>query len=100
MQISDRSIAVRQGRSGAGFEALADADGVVAWRIDRAVALPVTPGEGFRSHNCLGEGVLAPDGSVSVPYDTTYPSEEAWMMAMGREAEKWREDKVKAKAEA
>jgi hypothetical protein len=38
---------------------------VVAWRIDGVTALPVTPdSEEEKSSNCIGSGVLMPDGRV------------------------------------
>ena len=52
---------------------------VVAWRIDDDRAIPVTPRED--EFGCC-DMVLAPDGSVTVPYDTVFVTETEWAAEM------------------
>jgi hypothetical protein len=60
---------------------------VVAWRIDKDVALPVTPDNDSIASNCTGWAVLMPDGRVVEPYMQTFPDEEAWRAEMAKDAE-------------
>jgi hypothetical protein len=59
---------------------------VVAWQIDESYALPVTPDDPTIPANCIGSGVLMPDGQVVQPYEATYQDEAAWRAAMDRRA--------------
>ena len=61
---------------------------VTAWRIDKDVTLPVTPDtDDEHAFNCVGSGVLMPDGRVVQPYVGRFVDEENWRAAMAEEAE-------------
>jgi hypothetical protein len=75
---------------GPGIERLA----IVAWRVAENCALPVTPDVDEKSSNCIGEGVLQPDGQVVRSYDATFADEVAWRAEMETRAES-----LRAKAE-
>jgi hypothetical protein len=63
---------------------------VVAWRIDDDRVIPVTPRED--EFGCC-DMVLAPDGSVTVPYDRVFDSEAEWAAEMAsRRAEERRRE--------
>jgi hypothetical protein len=57
---------------------------VVAWRIDRDGALPVTPDyDGEASGNLVGTGLLMPDGHVfDREGETTFVDEADWRAQM------------------
>ena len=66
----------------------------MAWRIDDDRAIPVTPDD--NGGNDVEGAILAPDGSVTMPYDRTFETEVEWrdeMLARRRE-EKQRKLKV------
>jgi hypothetical protein len=73
---------------------------VTAWRIDKDVALPVTPDLDMNPNsNCIGWAVLLPDGRVIQPYVGRFTDEEARRMEMAKDAESERKlRKVKAAA--
>ena len=52
---------------------------VVAWRIDDDRAIPVSPRED--ELGCC-DTVLAPDGSVTVPYEAVFDTEAEWVAEM------------------
>jgi hypothetical protein len=68
--------------SGPGIERMP----IVAWRIDGATALPVIPDDASTEGNCIGSGVLLPDGQVVRLYVQTFANETAWRAAMDAEA--------------
>jgi len=61
---------------------------VVAWRIDGECVTPVTLDDKFVAANCVGWGVLTPDGQVILPLAETYASEAEWLAAMEQRAAK------------
>lgn len=61
---------------------------MVAWRIDKDFAIPVAPDEDSTEGNCIGSGVLLPDGRVVNPFMQTFADEAAWAAAMAEQAAK------------
>ena len=81
-----------------GVEAIISRTSIVAWRIDRDIAIPVTPDDDDNAFNRIGYGVLLPDGQVIYPYIGADDNEEGWRARMDDEAKDWQAARRKSKA--
>jgi hypothetical protein len=71
-------------------------DPVVAWRIERDVAIPITPDQSDTERR-YAIRYPDPDGRVVVPFDRGFESEAAWLAYERERARKAADDAVMAK---
>jgi hypothetical protein len=70
---------------------------IVAWRISGNTVIPVTPedDDGVAHPNCIGIGILQPDGRVAIPGEPLALDEDAWLRSMARRVESYRRHKIR-----
>jgi hypothetical protein len=82
-----------------GVEAIITRTSIVAWRIDRDIAIPVTPdNDDDDCSNRIEYGVLLPDGQVIRPWLGACSNEEDWRAVVDQVAKDWQAARRKSKA--